>query len=80
MFIGDGMSLATVTAARELKEQRRKQSGEDSPRGLIWDHFPAVALAQVTQLLLKFTQEKLMIIIYLYEKCKASTRTRDYND
>lgn len=57
MFIGDGMSLATVTAARELWIQRTKldsgstmasrtRSGEAA--GLIWDHFPAVALAQVS--------------------------------
>lgn len=52
MFIGDGMSLSTVTAARELRRQRNGMRAEedkdrDSIQGLIWDHFPAAALAQV---------------------------------
>lgn len=39
------MSLATSTAARILRGQRRGQSGEDTD--LVWDTFPAVALAKV---------------------------------
>ncbi|XP_077295947.1 alkaline phosphatase-like [Arctopsyche grandis] len=58
MFIGDGMSLATVTAARELRAQRTKTGGNGGlettasgeAAGLIWDHFPAAALAQTYNL------------------------------
>lgn len=59
MFVGDGMSLATVTAARELRAQRTKNGGSEGgleatasgeAAGLIWDHFPAAALAQVLEL------------------------------
>lgn len=39
------MSLTTATAARILRGQRRGQSGEDTD--LVWDTFPAVALAKV---------------------------------
>lgn len=45
LVVGDGMSLTTATAARILRGQRRGQSGEDTD--LVWDTFPAVALAKV---------------------------------
>lgn len=45
MFVGDGMGLSTVTAARLLKGQRAGLAGEEAQ--LAWDEFPAVALAQV---------------------------------
>ncbi|XP_034829178.1 alkaline phosphatase-like [Maniola hyperantus] len=44
LVVGDGMSLTTATAARILRGQRRGQSGEDTD--LVWDTFPAVALAK----------------------------------
>uniref|UniRef100_A0A336LPP2 alkaline phosphatase n=1 Tax=Culicoides sonorensis TaxID=179676 RepID=A0A336LPP2_CULSO len=40
-FIGDGMGLNTLTAARILKGQRNQQSGEYEK--LIWDEFPSLA-------------------------------------
>lgn len=46
LVVGDGMSLTTATAARILRGQRRGQSGEDTD--LVWDTFPAVALAKVS--------------------------------
>ncbi|KAG8255789.1 hypothetical protein J6590_084471 [Homalodisca vitripennis] len=48
LMVGDGMGLATVTAARILKGQRLGQTGEDT--NLAWDKFPATALAKVTSL------------------------------
>ena len=45
LVVGDGMSLTTATAARILRGQRMGQSGEDTD--LVWDTFPAVALAKV---------------------------------
>lgn len=46
MLVGDGMGLATATAARMLAGQRLGLHGEDHE--LSWDRFPAVALTRVT--------------------------------
>lgn len=43
LFVGDGMSLTTVTAARILEGQRQGQPGEE--HRLSWEHFPATALS-----------------------------------
>ncbi|XP_013173604.1 PREDICTED: alkaline phosphatase-like [Papilio xuthus] len=44
LVVGDGMSLTTTTAARILRGQRKGLPGEDTD--LVWDTFPAVALAK----------------------------------
>lgn len=44
VFVGDGMSLTTVAAARILEGQRNGGSGEDSR--LSWEDFPATALSK----------------------------------
>ncbi len=44
LFIGDGMSLPTVAAARILDGQRKGGPGEDNR--LSWEHFPATALSK----------------------------------
>jgi alkaline phosphatase len=44
VFVGDGMSLATVAAARILEGQRNGASGEE--HGLAWEGFPATALSK----------------------------------
>ncbi|XP_045535921.1 alkaline phosphatase [Papilio machaon] len=44
LVVGDGMSLTTSTAARILRGQRKGLPGEDTD--LVWDTFPAVALAK----------------------------------
>ncbi|XP_057660457.1 alkaline phosphatase-like [Diorhabda carinulata] len=44
LFVGDGMGVATATAARILRGQRLGKQGED--HDLAWDSFPAVALAK----------------------------------
>lgn len=46
LFVGDGMGVATVTAARILRGQRMGKRGEDHE--LAWDNFPALALAKVS--------------------------------
>ena len=38
VFLGDGMSLTTVAAARILEGQRKGQPGEENL--LSWEHFP----------------------------------------
>src|SRR3546814_15206849 len=43
-FLGDGMSLATVTAARILDGQRKGHPGEENQ--LAWETFPATALSK----------------------------------
>lgn len=45
LFVGDGMSLTTITAARILRGQRLGRLGEEHE--LAWDKFPAVALVKV---------------------------------
>ena len=44
LFVGDGMSLTTVAAARILAGQRAGQPGEE--HRLSWEHFPATALSR----------------------------------
>lgn len=44
LFVGDGMSLATVAAARILEGQQRGESGEENL--LHFEHFPHTALAK----------------------------------
>lgn len=44
LFVGDGMSIPTVTAARILEGQRRGQPGEENR--LAWETFPATALSK----------------------------------
>lgn len=44
LFVGDGMSLTTVAAARILEGQRRGLPGEENRLG--WEDFPATALSK----------------------------------
>lgn len=44
LFVGDGMSLATVAAARILEGQRAGRSGEENR--LAWETFPSTALSR----------------------------------
>jgi alkaline phosphatase len=44
IFLGDGMSLTTVTAARIFEGQRKEGSGEENR--LSWENFPATALSK----------------------------------
>ncbi len=44
VFLGDGMSLPTVAAARILEGQRRRGTGEENR--LAWETFPATALSK----------------------------------
>ena len=44
LFVGDGMSLPTVAAARILQGQLRGEPGEENR--LVWEHFPATALSK----------------------------------
>ena len=43
-FLGDGMSITTVTASRILEGQKRNQSGEENV--LSWEQFPWTALSK----------------------------------
>ncbi|MBD8636858.1 MULTISPECIES: alkaline phosphatase [unclassified Stenotrophomonas] len=44
LFLGDGMSLTTVAAARIFEGQRKGSSGEENL--LSWEHFPATAFSK----------------------------------
>lgn len=44
LFVGDGMSLTTVAAARILEGQRQGRPGEE--QRLAWEDFPATALSR----------------------------------
>lgn len=45
MFLGDGMSVPTLTAARTLLGQRQGQPGEETT--LAFEKFPSVGLSKV---------------------------------
>lgn len=60
LFVGDGMGVATATAARILGGQRMGKSGEEHE--LAWDTFPTVAMAKVNRL---FTQKLKRFKIFL---------------
>ena len=45
MFLGDGMSIPTITASRIYKGQTQGTAGEEE--FLVWDKFPSVGLAKV---------------------------------
>jgi alkaline phosphatase len=71
LVVGDGMSLATVTAARILRGQQLGMSGEEHQ--LAFEKFPHLALAKVSclngvlqienfQNLYCFTESKLSVI------------------
>lgn len=45
LFLGDGMSIPTVTAARIYKGQLQKEDGENNQ--LAFDKFPYVGLSKV---------------------------------
>lgn len=55
MFLGDGMSMATLAAARTLLGQREGRSGEESQ--LSFEQFPTVGLAKVRKVYL-YVSEK----------------------
>lgn len=45
IFLGDGMGMTTVTAARIYKGQQKGKSGEEE--NLVFDEFPHTGLAKV---------------------------------
>ncbi|KYN03715.1 Alkaline phosphatase, tissue-nonspecific isozyme [Cyphomyrmex costatus] len=53
LFVGDGMGMSTLTAARILAGQRHGNPGEETQ--LAWESFPAVALARVSTTQIVFT-------------------------
>lgn len=52
MFLGDGMSLTTLTASRIYKGQMQKRSGENEY--LSFEKFPFVGMSKVTKMIIKF--------------------------
>lgn len=48
LFLGDGMSIATVTASRIYSGQKQGEAGEDSE--LSFDYFPWTGLSRVSSL------------------------------
>lgn len=47
LFIGDGMGMSTITAARFLKAQARNEDIREE--GLSWERFPYTGLAKVSE-------------------------------
>ena len=55
IFIGDGMSISTVTAARILKNQKMENiSDVDEEQELTWENFPEMALMKVLMYMIYF--------------------------
>ena len=53
LFVGDGMGVPTITAARILKGQQAGMPGEETV--LAWEDFPSVALSKVFTILIFFS-------------------------
>lgn len=70
LFVGDGMGMSTLTAARILYGQRRGNTGEEAQ--LAWDRFPAVALARVSFLLILIVVWPITELKRLYSKCPTT--------
>jgi alkaline phosphatase len=51
LFLGDGMSVSTITASRILKGQLMNKSGEESV--LSFEDFPHISLIKVSILIFK---------------------------
>lgn len=82
LFVGDGMGVATATAARILRGQRLGKKGEDHE--LAWDSFPAVALAKVQYFLLYsffmiFQKLSLEIKLALFAMQSSKVKVYDKN-
>ena len=56
IFIGDGMSISTVTAARTLKNQKMQNISDvdDEEQELTWENFPEMALMKVLMYMIYF--------------------------
>ena len=52
LFVGDGMSLPTVAAARMLKNQKMSKFTKEE-QGMCWEKFPESALMKVKSILLQ---------------------------
>ncbi|KAH0561508.1 hypothetical protein KQX54_017280 [Cotesia glomerata] len=55
LFVGDGMGMSTLTAARILSGQRHGNTGEEAE--LVWDTFPAVSLAKILVIIILWSQQ-----------------------
>lgn len=66
MFLGDGMSIATVTAARIYKGQLENMTGEE--QRLSWEMFPYTGLSKVRVVLgiSKTLSIDKIVFIFLY--------------
>lgn len=53
-FLGDGMSIPTITAARIYLGQNRNEKGEESR--LSFEHFPYTGLSKVIQCFITITK------------------------
>jgi len=73
MFLGDGMSLSTVAAARILKGQLKGNTGEED--SLSFEQFPHTGLSRVSIPLnsrkIKYSNENLHILVDLLLQCSS---------
>ena len=60
IFVGDGMDITTITAARILKGQLKGNTGEEEKTA--WDEFPHVALSKVSK---RFVTSRLLTYMYM---------------
>ncbi len=47
LFIGDGLGISTLTAARFFQAQHTESEGREEDAQLSWDSFPATGLVKV---------------------------------
>ncbi|KAI4484348.1 hypothetical protein M0802_013139 [Mischocyttarus mexicanus] len=70
LFVGDGMGMSTLTAARILSGQRHGNTGEEAQ--LAWDSFPAVALSRFS--LEKSSLSQLSLINLVIQQSGKTTK------
>ena len=67
IFIGDGMSISTVTAARILINQKMENiSDVDEEQELTWENFPEMALMKVLMYMIYFKILHRLINVCVY--------------
>lgn len=64
IFIGDGMGISTITAARIFKGQMNGQKGEDTQ--LYFESFPYVALSKVRIEKKSLNSQKFHFVFQIY--------------
>jgi alkaline phosphatase len=70
LFVGDGMGVSTVTAARIFQGQRQNKTGEEGL--LFFERFPNIAHAKVRRNIIIQIQSQIKVIIIRVNVCNLA--------